>query len=158
MTREIPLTRGQFALVDEDDYAWLLQCNSWQCSNAGYAVSHKDKKLYYMHRLIMNPPIDMVVDHINGNKIDNRKKNLRVCTQSQNHMNRSANSKKMYSSYKGVTKHKKADKWIAQTAFNSKRIYIGIYECEHLAALAYNEKVYELFGEYAKLNIIDIKR
>ena len=154
MTREIKLTRGSYALVDEDDYRWLSLC-TWQCTKVGYAVTDSYNKKYYMHRLIMKPTDGMYVDHINGIKNDNRKSNLRICTPSQNGANKIIIKNNHYSKYKGVTWSKAAKKWIAQTQKDKKQIYLGLYETEAGAAIAYNNAALELFGEFALLNVID---
>lgn len=153
--KEIKLTRGKIALVDDADYSWLMQCNSWNYATSGYAVCHTYDKGYYMHRLIMNPPAGMVIDHINRDKLDNRRLNLRVCTQSQNHANQSLWTKNKHSKYKGVTWHEKAGKWVAQTQIKGKQLYLGLYETEKDAARAYNEATIKHFGEFASPNIVD---
>jgi len=92
-------------------------------------------------------------DHINHNTLDNRKNELRVCTQSQNNMN-SRKRKNCTSIYKGVCWKKQFMRWDSYIMVNQKQIYIGRFKSEKMAALAYNKKAKELFGEFAYLNNI----
>jgi hypothetical protein len=93
------------------------------------------------------------IDHINGNGLDNRRCNLRSATNSQNQANR-RKQKNTSSIYKGVTWNKHAKKWLSQVKFNYEGIYLGLFISEIDAAIAYNAKAKELFGEYARINII----
>jgi len=152
--KEILLTAGQVAIVDEDDYERLNKL-SWQVSSRGYAnrrvyLKGNQYSTLIMHREIMQPPDDMQVDHINGNKLDNRKQNLRICTASQNSMN----SNRQKGLYRGVTWHKRDRKWRANIGANREKIYIGQFDCPHEAAKAYNKKALELHGEFARLNVM----
>lgn len=148
--REIPLSRGKVALVDADDYEWL-SIHKWHYTSAGYANS---SKLGYMHRFVLGlTESALVVDHINGNKLDNRRANLRLATRAQNVMNQrtsAANS----SGYKGVSWDKDVKKWRAYLTYQKKRVYLGLYEDAEDAAQAYNTKATELFGEFAFHNVI----
>ena len=107
-----------------------------------------------MHRLIMDAPKGMDIDHINGNPLDNRKSNLRICTRAENMRNRGA-QKNNTSGYKGVGWCKHRKKWHAQIKHNGKQIYIGRYKDKEEAARAYDAKAKELHGEYAHLNFPD---
>ena len=105
MTKSIPLTKGKFALIDDEDYDWLMQWK-WVYSN-GYAFrwskgGKKYRKGTFMHRMICNTSVGMLTDHINGNKLDNRRSNLRICTASDNQANR-IKLHKTSSSFKGVS-------------------------------------------------------
>lgn len=158
--KKILLTQEKFALVDEEDFEYLNQWK-WHFCKSGYAVRNcwpEGKsgvcKTIRMHRVIMNTPRHLQVDHINGNRLDNRKINLRNCTQAQNAMNKGADSK-TNRPYKGVSwweYNGRPGKWIAQIRHNRKSIHIGVYKSANEAALAYNIKAKELFGEYARLN------
>lgn len=101
------------------------------------------------------PRKGLVVDHIDHDGIrtglDNRKDNLREVTPSQNGQNRRSN-KNSSSQYKGVSWDKREKKWQAQIFHKGKKTHIGVFICEHQAALAYNEKATELWGENALLN------
>jgi len=102
----------------------------------------------------MSAPADMQVDHINGNPLDNRRENLRICTRAQNTCNRKAvvNSK---SGYKGVTKKNSSRKWIPEIRKDGKKLYLGSYNTPEEAAKAYDKAAKEIFGEFAKLNFPD---
>lgn len=154
-TKKYPNT---YTLVDDDDYEYL---NQWKwhtikTSNSQYVnrtVFINKKKTYNsMARKIMKAPKGMVVDHINGNTLDNRKQNLRICTIQQN----SWNKKKQNSlyKYKGVQLRKDRGNWRACITYNNKFISLGSFKTELEAAKAYNTKALELYGEYAKLNKI----
>jgi hypothetical protein len=106
-----------------------------------------------MHRQILNPKESDHVDHINGNGLDNRRDNIRACSCSQNLMNRQ-NHRPTTSGYKGVSLHKRNKTWRATINLNGKQIYAGCYATPVEAALAYNAKAIELFGEFARPNVI----
>ena len=112
-------------------------------------------KLYLHHLIIGKPQKGKVVDHINHDDIrtglDNRKDNLREVTVAQNQQN-SRSNKNSTSDYKGVSWSEERKRWLAQIRPERKGIYIGRFTCEHQAALAYNEKALELWGEHARLN------
>jgi|SRR5699024_12026504 len=108
-----------------------------------------------MHRVIMNPPEGMYVDHINNNKLDNRKSNLRLCTHMQNRHNSVANINNT-SGYKGVFWHNQAKKWRVQITTRGKTHSFGLYHDKHEAAKAYNEAAKDLYGEFAYLNEVKV--
>jgi hypothetical protein len=94
---------------------------------------------------------DVFVDHINGNGLDNRKSNLRICTHQQNCEN-SRKRKKSFSKYKGVYWSKNAKKWVAQITIDGKSKHLGYFELEEDAAAAYDKAAVKYFGEFACLN------
>ena len=155
--REIKLTTGgKFAIVDDDDYEKINKFK-WSYKETGYAIrteySPLGKKKIAMHRFIMKAPKGLQCDHINGNRLDNRKENLRICTSQQNNWNR-GKRKNLSSIYRGVHFHKKSNKWTAVIRKGSNVNYLGLFINETDAAIAYNKKAVVLFGEYARLNII----
>lgn len=154
----IPLTQGLFAIVDKEDYERLNK-HKWHASYDGnglYAstniVDGLNRKTLKMHRFIMNAQKGQMIDHINGNGLDNRKVNLRFCTRSQNGANRRACGT---SKYLGVNWHKATLRWAAQITVNGKKKYLGVFTNEQEAATAYNQAACAYHKEFAKLNIID---
>ena len=147
----IPLSQNEFAIVDNEDLR-LLNGYKWSLvtkSQLRYARRAVGKKSVYMHRVIMNAPAGVQVDHINGNGLDNRKANLRLCNYAQNQQNR-RKRRRATSLFKGVGWHD--NRWRARITVNGKQIEIGRFKSEFLAAEAYDQKAVELFGEFANLN------
>jgi hypothetical protein len=164
--RIIKLTQGKEALVD-DEYFEELNRYKWCCDSNGYAVRvitiqpqnkklgiKRKQKTIKMHRIINNTTEGFDTDHINGNKLDNRKSNLRVATKQQNIRNRKTNSSNNTSGFKGVFWNKVNNKCKAQIRHNNQSIYLGYFDTAKEAAIAYNTKASELFQEFARLNII----
>lgn len=156
--KKIALTKAKFAIVDDEDYEFINQ-RKWRFHDQGYAISSESVgnlngkrkfKNYYMHRLIMVTPDDMDTDHINGDKLDNRKINLRICTRAENNRNKLPR-KNSSSRFKGVFWREDRKKWRA-VIFNKKQIHLGMFTSEIDAAIAYNEAAIKYFGEFAKLN------
>jgi len=157
--KEIKLTQGKVALVDDDMFDFL---NQWRWhyvkpkdSRTGYAartVGPKyHTKMIYMHTLIMHTPSGMEVDHNDHNGCNNQRYNLRNCTSSQNKMN-GILPRTNTSGYKGVSWDKRYHTWYAHIKINGKNIFLGNFDNPRDAARAYNEKAIELFGEFAQLN------
>lgn len=156
MTKMIPLTRGYEAIVDDEDYDSLVTYK-WYCASykrGNYAITWADGQHILMHRMITRAPRGLVVDHINSNGLDNRKSNLRICTNAQNiqHSKKQSNNS---SGYRGVYWYKKYGKWRARIGVNGKRIGIGYYDNKNEAALAYNEAAKKYHGEFAVTNHVD---
>jgi hypothetical protein len=161
--KEIKLTRDQFALVDDEDYDFLMQWK-WHADFKGktcYArrtirVGGGKVKRIYMHRSIINPPDNMEIDHIDNNGLNNQKNNLRICTHQENTFNTSGFKRK--SKYKGVSRkidHNRNKPWRACLKINGKQVQIGTFKEEKQAAIAYNEAVLKYRGRFGVLNIID---
>ena len=150
----IPLTQGKFAIVDAEDYERLSEhkwCVQRKKGGRFYAVRRAGGKIIRMHREIMNAPPGMVCDHKNHNTLDNRKSNLRTCTQAQNIYNQLPRDGGT-SRYKGVYWPKDKCRWEAKIGHNGRAIHIGYYDYEADAAIAYDDMAIELFGEFACLN------
>jgi hypothetical protein len=151
--RRLVLNRGRFAIVDEEDYDRLARYK-WYCIGSGgylYAKRSEGNRMIKMHRDILAPPAGLYVDHKNHNTLDNRKSNLRICTPAQNCFNRIP-SEKGTSRYKGVYWSSYRKRWAAKIVLNGKHIVIGCFDYELDAAIAYDDKAAELFGEFAALN------
>lgn len=149
----------RFALIDEDDYeflskfTWSLKkfpnqeyprCNIW--------INGKRSSVY-MHKLVL--PKAKIVDHINGNGLDNRKENLREATKANNNRNTKKPKSGVSSIYKGVCAEKsKTSPWRAYITVDYKRIHLGSFKTQEQAAQAYNKAAIKYFGEYARLNVI----
>lgn len=141
---------GKFALVDDEDYEELSNYK-WGVMAVGYAYTYYHE-IIYMHRLILNPPKNKEVDHVDGNKLNNQRQNLRICSSQQNKFNTFKAKKKKSSIYKGVCFLGQYNCWSASIKYNKRRIHLGIFKTEIEAAKIYNQKAKELFGEFAKLN------
>lgn len=142
-------------LYDRKDTELLAQFN-WLVTNSGYAATSGKKpsecrNLLFLHRIILDADPEKEVDHINGNRLDNRRKNLRVCSRAENARNIKTH-KDNKSGYKGVTK--KREKWAAQIMQNKKLVYLGVFQTREEAAVAYNKHAVLAFGEFARQNIV----
>jgi hypothetical protein len=144
--KEIKLTKGLYAKVDDNLFEELNK-KKWLATNGGYAA--RSSKTYFMHRFIINAPDDMEVDHIDGDKLNNQLKNLRICTKSQNQSN-SARRIDSTSGYKGVCKNHK--KWQAYIQHGNKRIYLGTWNTPEDAARAYDKAAKKLNGNFSRTN------
>jgi hypothetical protein len=153
--KQIPLTRGKIALVDDEDFE-MLSAHKWYCNKGGYAVRATGPKGHqkgvFMTHVIMNCPEHLRVDHANGVQLDNQKYNLRVCTHAENGRNRRKHVADASSKYKGIYLHKKTGKWIVRIAIDRKRIFVGQFADETEAARAYDEAAKKYHGEFALLN------
>lgn len=157
MAKEIPLTKGKVTVVDDEDYERFGKFK-WHCVGGRYAArsvgGRKNKRMVYLHREIIGAKEDEIVDHINGNKLDNRRSNLRVVTVSENLYNTSIRSDNT-SGYKGVSFVKDCrHKWEARIHKNGKKRVLGYFDTPEDAARMYNFWAIQLFGEYARLNKI----
>jgi len=155
MTREIYLTRGLVTLLDNDDYESMRHW-TWYASNSSkhpYAIrrlSQPPRPIIVMHRVIMNAPDDAVVDHINGDSLDNRRCNLRICTTQENVRNR--RTRAASSGFKGVSLHSQSRLWRAAIHIDAKQITLGYFKDAVDAAHAYDDAAREYFGSFARLN------
>lgn len=162
----IPLSQGKFAKVDAGDFEWLGQFK-WQyhkpkpSESRAYARTAIFKKgdkgkatFVYMHRMILQPERTKKVDHEDGDGLNNRRSNIRICTTSQNNTNTKIRSDNT-SGYKGVFWHKGANKWGATIKTSTGAISLGLYETALEGATAYNIAARKHFGEFARLNDIE---
>lgn len=157
MTKMIPLTQGKFAKVDDEDYDRISQ-HKWSLSGiyAARATSYLTgkRRTVMMHREIMSTPDGMETDHVNGDGLDNRRANLRICTHAENGRNRKAQDGSM-SGYKGVSWIKRDRKWRAQIKVGGSLFFLGQSKNPIGCAVAYNEAAKKYFGKYARLNKIE---
>lgn len=153
----VPLTMGYSAAVDLHDvplvapYTWCAA----RSSHLVYALSDQGipgKKAVRMHRLIMDAPDGIEVDHVDGDALNNRRGNLRLATRAQNAQN-CRRPKNNTSGYKGVYLHKASGKWLAQISANRKRVYVGCFDTAELAYAAYLRAAEQLHGEFARLDV-----
>lgn len=149
---------GKKAIVDAQDYDKQNQYKWYWNGNYAHRIDYlgtvNGKRVIrsaYLHRDIMSPPKGLVVDHINGNPLDNRRANLRICTQNQNMANMGKGSKS--NPYKGVVKSGKS--WYAKISASGKKSqshYFGPYASAEDAAVVRDSIAYQIHGEYAYMN------
>ena len=160
MPKEMILTKGRVTVVDDGDFDWLSE---WKWSytynvrniDFGYAVRRNSPNIkprqLYMHRVIVGARPGEVVDHINGNRLDNRRSNLRICTQSENLANKQVHLAGE-SGFKWVYPNKKSGGWVVRMKIAGKMTHIGSFKDKVAAALAADDVALKLYGPHAKLN------
>lgn len=152
----IPLTRDEYAIVDNENYEFLSQFK-WHVGTGGsnhssfYACTYINAKLIQMPWLLIKRKINSIIDHKNRNTLDNRKFNLRLASIQENIFNRSGHQKST-SCYKGVSRASDRHKWRIQIQKDYKIFYSGYYGSEIVAAWVYDQMAKNLFGEFAVLN------
>lgn len=152
-TRLIPLTQGKFAIVDATDFEWLNQwkwCaihdskyDSWYAARRNPLINRQ----LLMHRVILDAPKGMHVDHQDGDGLRNTRKNIRLATMQQNHFNRGP-QRNNTSGYKGVTWYKTRNKWVAQIQVNRKNFNLGYFDDPRKASEAYAEAARHFAGDF----------
>ena len=149
----ITLNTTDKIMVDDKDFEFLNQFK-WcvlHTGNLDYAI-RTIRPHYLMHRLLF--PEFVMIDHKDGDGLNNQRDNLRPCTRSQNQANRRPQSGT--SKYKGVSWEKTRKKWRAYICVNTQRIKLGDFLTEYEAALAYNKAAFRAFGEFARLNNVNL--
>lgn len=157
--KTISLTRGQVAIVDDEDYEYANQWrwharrgkgkNTFYASRGMYCKDTRKMDILLMHRVILRTPDGKLTDHINGNGLDNRKENLRICSASEN----SSNQKLRHARpMKGVQWIERLRKWRAYISAKKQRFHLGLFTNIGDAAEAYNKAALKMHGEYASLN------
>jgi len=152
--KKILLSQGYKALIDDSDFVATIQFRWYArlCKGKIYAARHRKKHekkgpdIVYLHRFLMEPAVDMQVDHKNGDTLDNRRYNLRVCTRAENLRN--AKKHCGFSKYKGVVWSKQIKRWTVKIQGK----HIGTFLNEEDAACAYDGEARRVFGDYAILN------
>jgi hypothetical protein len=154
---EIQLTQGKVSIIDEADFE-LVNKFKWHArrqKDCFYAEARYKNTTISMHRYILGlKDKGTVVDHKDGDGLNNQRSNLRPCTHGQNMANRRA-SKNKSSQFLGVTWNKRKSRWRVFIQKDNKPLFLGQFKDEHEAALAYNHKAVELHGEFANLNKLD---
>ena len=148
--RLIPLADGLYAYVDAADYEWLSQWD-WHSASGGYPARRENGRTIFMHREIMPPPPNMVVDHQDGNKANNCRCNLRVCTPQENRCNAPRKSRGRCQ-FRGVYREKRRGRICSRIKCNGKYYWLGRFPTEVEAARAYDRAAVEAFGEFARPN------
>ena len=158
--KRIKLTNGTQVLVDEDDYyvqdhyEWRYMDSGWGSGYAARSVWENGRSVVkLMHREIMGAESGQIVDHRNGNGLDNRRKNLRLCDSSKNSANQPKRSDSA-SPYKGITKTRQG-RWTAYIRFQGEKITLGTFGTAKKAARVYDSAALTLFGEFAQTNFKD---
>jgi hypothetical protein len=158
--KTIPLTQGYHAFVDDEDYVWL-SCSLWYAhvkrsrkNPVAYAVrKEKGRTLSMAVEIAKHAGIwvhGLEIDHADGNRLNNQRCNLRAVTGSQNQANQLPRAGT--SRYKGVSWDRTRGLWNAHIGYQKQKLHIGAFEFEEGAAMAYDAKALQLFGQYARLN------
>lgn len=154
--KEITLTNTDLVAVIDDsdfelisDYSWYMTYSS--LGQTPYAVTKVNGKFILMHRFILGAGRCQLVDHVNGDGLDNRRKNIRLANKSQNMANSRLGARNK-SGYKGVSWDQAKARWVTSIYSKGKYFYLGRFDDRIQAAKAYDAKAKELFGEFAKLN------
>ena len=156
---EVALTQGLVAFVDEADlpliagYSWSAMRirNTWYaCAYQRGSHGSNGRKNILMHRLLLDAPKGVQVDHRNGDGLDNRRSNLRLASASQNQMNRHVSAGR--SRFKGVTWDGRGERWVVRTQMDGEARHVGYFADELEAARAYDLAALDRFGEFAQLN------
>jgi len=152
----IPLSKGYRTVIDSKD-AYLIS-HRWVAIDRGgiiYAgrwVKTKGKRrALLMHRVILGAKSSQLIDHADHDGLNNRRTNLRIATRSQNAMNM-IKTTGIYSQFKGVTWCRRTDKWMSQITMDNRNIFLGRFNTELGAAIAYNTAALRLFGRFARIN------
>ena len=156
-TREVPLTKGYVAIVDEEDYERVCQYK-WTALVSRHTVyayradrSTGERRTLYLHRFLLNPPEDMEVDHIDRDGLNNTRSNLRLATRRENMINRGMSPRNV-SGYRGVSWAARDRRWLAQICVEGKTIHLGSFRDPAEAAKVYDEAAKEYHGLWAQLN------
>lgn len=152
----LPLTKGHVAIIDAADFD---KVRNWKWSalerpgRSPYAMRQQNNQTIYLHRFLMDAPDGLEVDHEDGNGLNCRRSNLRIATHQQNMHNYSKWSKPTSSQFKGVAWDRARSKWRASIKVNRRNKFLGRFDSEVAAAVAYNAGAIRFHGQFAKLNL-----
>jgi hypothetical protein len=161
MVREIPLTKGYVALIDDDDFE-LVSAHKWSAivhrnpSGSVYVYAHRTVVIdgrqvqLRLHRFLMDAKPGELVDHKDSDGLNNQRHNIRHCTRTQNNVNIVHPHKQSKCGFIGVHAYRR--KWRARISVANRRVHLGLFETPEDAARAYDRKAIELHGEFARLN------
>lgn len=152
--KELPISNRKENVIVDDDVFNDLTWYRWNVNNAGYAGAWIDGKQVLLHRYIMGAKDGEEVDHINGNRSDCRRENMRLCTHSQNIANDGPKASNKLG-IKGVDWHEPNKKFRATIRVNYKKIHLGLFDTAKEAAIAYNEAAKKYYGEFAYQNDLE---
>jgi hypothetical protein len=177
-TVHIPVGRGHETVIDADSYrtpfvysfrdgtsvtlrvcdrSWKLTAPSqWRYASCRVRAGGRDR-IVLLHRLIVGALPGDIVDHISGNRLDNRKSNLRLAANWQNAANMEIRKDRGSSTFKGVHYDTSKGRWRASISFHGRKINLGAFASEHDAVIAYNTGAKLLFGGFARLNDIEVR-
>jgi hypothetical protein len=160
--RRIYLGEGEWTIVEPEDYyrlgnfKWFIKGNGTKLYVLrSFKIGPKKTKMIAMHREIMDAPKGRLVDHRNGDSLDNRRGNLRFATQSQNLANAIRDKSKTTSRFTGVYLDKSRRKWLVEIRIQKKKVFLGRFTDEIEAAKAYDRAAREYYKEFARLNFPD---
>lgn len=145
--------KGEVFLFDASDYETVKRY-TWYISKRGYVTTNVKRKATPMHKILLGNTKGFDVDHISGNKLDNRRCNLRICTHQQNMFNQNIRSTNT-SGFIGVSLMKNTGKYEAYIHYNGKKYYLGLYDNAVDAAIARDREAIKKFGRFARLNFTD---
>ena len=145
------LLKDKKVLIDDEDYQKINNHKWYVWGDYNTIYSNFDGKTHILSRFLLNAPKDKMVDHINRNRLDNRKSNLRFCNRSQNNANSFSKNK---NGYRGVYKYSHFPAYYAEIRVKKKKVYLGYFRDIKEAASAYNTAAKEYYGEFAMLNAV----
>lgn len=153
--KEIQLTKGFVALVDDEDYDELNKYNWYY--HTGYAArdigGRADRTTHFMYNVVLGfPPNARLIDHKDRNRCNNQRLNLRIVSESVNKQNKSMQSNNK-SGFRGVVWHNKSSKWMAYISKDGVRYHLGLFHAAEDAAIVYDQKARELYGPDAATNL-----
>lgn len=160
----ISLTKRKITVIDNEDsdrvseFSWQATRNGlkgiWRARRGVYDPETQKTRTEYLHNFIMRPPEGFRVDHIDGDGLNNRRSNLRVCTTQQNNSAFRRKERGTSSKYRGVSWHKQNSRWRVQIQTAGKVYHVGCFVSEEAAARAYDAAAHKYFGEFASPNFV----